>query len=88
MRKATQTERILDRLKSGASLTQDDADRMYPKIKRLAARIRDIKDMGYEIAERRVTTLGGAKVSQYKMVFDRDGQGTLIPLGDMEIVGK
>ena len=66
MSRCTQTERILDYLKRGGALTSLDAWAMFG-CSRLAARIRDIREMGVAIESRRVRTSAGATVAEYRL---------------------
>lgn len=81
--KLSQNDRIERRLMAGFRITQEDADLMYPKIKRLAARIKDLRERyeldtsGRTIDDKRIKTPGGASVSEYWMVFPTGGQGAL-----------
>ena len=49
----TQTEAIARHLKSGQSITQEEARKLF-RCWRLAARIKDLRDRGYEIVTQRV----------------------------------
>ena len=77
MKRPSQKQRILDRLMRGDRLTQEDCDQMYPKIKRLAARIYDLEGDGHNIASRIIPTPGGASVAEYRMIFPAGGQGAM-----------
>ena len=65
-RQGTQASAILNTLKSGAEITALDA---LDKIGcfRLAARIKDLKQLGWEIESRPVKTSGGAVIAGYKL---------------------
>ena len=88
MKRPSQKQRILDRLLMGDRITQEDCDRMHPKIKRLAARIGEIKETKdssgrfYQVDDRRIKTPGGASVSEYWLRFTGGNQAALFGTPD------
>jgi len=66
----TQNARVLDFMRTHGSITDNDAwERMTPPIRRLAARIFDLTELGWEIESRMVESPGGARVSRYYIVW-------------------
>jgi len=66
----TQNERLLDYLKKHRVITR------WPAFKELGianlwARIAELREQGYRIKDRRVTTDGGAHVKEYELVARR-----------------
>ncbi len=62
-----QKKRIAVYLLAGNSITQMDALRMFGCF-RLASRINDLRNEGYDIATERVLTSNGKRVASYRMV--------------------
>lgn len=63
----SQCDRIVNYLKAGYSLTSLEALQMFGCM-RLASRICDLRDRGYEINTCRVKTPSGKYVTEYSMV--------------------
>ena len=63
---ATQCDRILQHLKTGATITAIEALNMFGCF-RLAARIADLCKAGNEIITDKVKTSGGKHVAQYRL---------------------
>lgn len=61
-----QKKRIAVYLLAGNSITQMDALRMFGCF-RLASRINDLRNEGYDIATERVVTSSGKRVASYRM---------------------
>ena len=61
-----QKKRIAVYLLAGNSITQMDALRMFGCF-RLASRINDLRNEGYDIATERVVTSNGKRVASYRM---------------------
>lgn len=62
----SQTGEILSALRRGEQLTSLDAFRRYDTM-RLAARVRDLRDMGYVI-DTQVVEKGGKRFAKYALV--------------------
>lgn len=62
----SQTIKILNTLLSGESLTALDALGRFGTL-RLAARINDIKKLGYDVKMKTIPTKSGKKVAQYTL---------------------
>ena len=78
--KATQNAAILAHLRTCSSITPMDALRLYSCF-RLAARIKDLRDMGHDI-HTMMDGDGTKKWARYHLsraapAYDADGQGTL-----------
>ena len=65
---ATQCDRILRHLKTGATITAIEALNMFGCF-RLAARISDLRKAGNDIVTDKVTTSGGKHVAQYRLAL-------------------
>lgn len=65
---ATQCDRILQHLKTGATITAIEALNMFGCF-RLAARIADLRKKGNEIVTDKVTTGTGKHVAQYRLAI-------------------
>ena len=63
----TQAQVILDHLLSGKPLTALDALEQYGCF-RLAARVFELKKMGYSVAERKIQFSNGKTASQYYLI--------------------
>lgn len=66
-----QNNRVLQFLLEHGNITQDDADEMKPKIKRLSARIFDLRNQGHEIVTdtiRGKNEYGRTSYARYRMV--------------------
>lgn len=66
-----QNNRVHQFLLEHGSITQDDADNMRPKIKRLSARIFDLRNRGLEIETETVlgkNEYGPTRYARYRMV--------------------
>ena len=66
-----QNRRVHQFLLEHGSITQDDADNMRPKIKRLSARIFDLRNRGLEIETEPVlgkNEYGPTRYARYRMV--------------------
>ena len=66
-----QNRRVLQVLIMNGSITQDDADNMKPRIKRLSARIFDLRNKGYDIATDTIcgkNEYGPTRYARYRMV--------------------
>ena len=66
-----QNRRVLQVLIMNGSITQDDADNMKPRIKRLSARIFDLRNKGYEIVTDTIcgkNEYGPTRYARYRMV--------------------
>lgn len=68
--KETQNQKVLSYLLDGRSLTQKDAERMFG-IGRLAARINNLKQKGWQVKSRMISVTGRdftkVRVAQYFM---------------------
>ena len=62
-----QKKQIAGYLLAGNSITQMDALRMFGCF-RLASRINDLRNEGYDIATERVVTSNGKRVARYRMM--------------------
>lgn len=62
----TQGEQILAHLKAGNTITPLDALAKF-KCFRLAARIRDLRDAGYQIVTNERVLLDGKRIAEYRM---------------------
>lgn len=62
----SQNTRILDHLKSGGRITSLDALNQFGCL-RLSARIKDLRDLGYEIRDEFIKVPSGKRVKQYFM---------------------
>lgn len=65
-RSLAQKKKIAVYLLAGNTLTQMDALRMFGCF-RLASRINDLRNEGYDIATERVVTSNGKRVARYRM---------------------
>ena len=66
-----QNKRVLQVLRERGTITQDDADNMKPRIKRLSARIFDLRNQGYEIQTDTIcgkNEYGPTRYARYRMV--------------------
>lgn len=63
----SQTDLILDHLQAGKPITPLQALRLWGCF-RLAARIADLRERGYEIASERVETQHGKRVAMYRLM--------------------
>ena len=66
-----QNIRVLKHLKEHGSITQDEADEMRPRIKRLSARIFDLRNQGHEIVTDIIcgkNEYGPTRYARYRMV--------------------
>lgn len=61
----SQTQRILDHLKKGESITQMDALKLFGCF-RLASRINELRDCGYDI-ETRIKRVHGKQIAEYTL---------------------
>lgn len=61
---ASQNKRIAAWLNAGHRITQLEALNLFQCF-RLASRIHDLRDMGYDIKMERITTPSGKRVAQY-----------------------
>lgn len=67
MRETTQAQVIQEHLERGLPITALDALNLYGCF-RLAARIRELRKAGMNIASRPVKTNGGAIISEYRLI--------------------
>lgn len=65
----TQRTRLVKRLSSGKNLTVSEAVSKFG-IKRLAARIHELREEGFPIYTNRVQARGGRKVTAYRLAVD------------------
>jgi hypothetical protein len=65
----TQRTRLVKRLSSGKNLTVTEAASKFG-IKRLAARIHELREEGFPIYTNKVSTRGGVRVTAYRLNVD------------------
>jgi len=65
-----QTERILNHLRSGKTLTSLQALRMFGSM-RLAARIQELRDQRIKIKSRMIRSATGKRIASYSLAIKR-----------------
>lgn len=65
-KKATQTEKILHYMQTNGAITPMDALRECGCM-RLAARIADIKELGFDISTKIITEANGTRYAEYRL---------------------